>query len=222
MRKSPSIIHPLDIQRPLNIRNLFPAKQPVELELGSGDGSFITHAARTRPQHNFIAVERLLGRLRKIEKIAERENLSNLRGMRIEIGYLLQFLVPQSSIHTIHVYFPDPWPKNKHERNRLFRPHFTRWVARILQPDGHILIRTDDPGYFSQVTTIFTQDHEFDPIPTPDSLKSFRTEFEIQWNAMGIPTNYAAYRRIPANHGKNGTRYRSHASAEVPGTRYPV
>lgn len=193
----PIIHQPCNIQEPLDFSRLFAEPNPVELELGSGDGGFILHAATSNPNHNFLAVERLLGRLRKIERAGIAGNLSNLRAMRIEISYLMRFLIPASSIHAIHVYFPDPWPKKRHSRHRLFRPHFTRWAARVLKAGGIIYMRTDDVPYFDQLKYTFSGDPEFIPCETPPDLASFRTEFEQQWNSMGIPTNYAAYQWQP-------------------------
>lgn len=199
----PVLLQPCNIQEPLDFSRLYATSKPVELELGSGDGGFILHAATSNPDHNFLAVERLLGRLRKIERGGILGNLSNLRAVRIEISYLMRFLIPPSSIHAIHVYFPDPWPKKRHARHRLFRPQFTRWAARVLEVGGTIYMRTDDVPYFDQLKHTFSGDPEFIPCETPPHLASFRTEFEQQWNSMGIPTNYAAYQWHPIESPQN-------------------
>lgn len=196
-RPHPIQLNPFDIRECLDLDWIFPSKQPTELELGSGDGAFILHAAEKNPHHNFIATERLLGRLRKIDRLASRANLHNLRAVRHEISYLIRYLIPESSIHRIHVYFPDPWPKKRHARLRLIRPPFTRWVARVLEPGGCLFTRTDDLAYAEQIRLVFAGDPEFHPIPTPLALSEFKTEFENQWNKMGIPTNYAAFQWFP-------------------------
>src|SRR5438552_2236522 len=82
--KLPSITERLELAR------LFPADQPLEVELGSGDGSFLADYARLHPDHNFLGVERLLGRLRKLDRKGRRTGLTNLRGLRIECAYLLE------------------------------------------------------------------------------------------------------------------------------------
>ena len=78
----PSIIERIDLTQ------LFPVNQPLEVELGSGDGSFLAEYARRHPEHNFIGVERLLGRIRKLDRKGRRAGLTNLRGVRIECGLL--------------------------------------------------------------------------------------------------------------------------------------
>src|SRR5512144_1120372 len=91
----PSVIYELPtILDRLELSLLFPQQRPVEVELGSGDGSFlIEYAARNRG-HNFIGVERLLGRIRKVGRKATRAELTNVRGVRIESSYFLQHLLP--------------------------------------------------------------------------------------------------------------------------------
>src|SRR5947209_15723639 len=82
---------PSILQR-LELGNVFAKAQPLEVELGSGDGSFLVERARLHPQSNFIGVERLLGRLRKLDRKAWRAGLVNLRCVRIESAYFLEYL----------------------------------------------------------------------------------------------------------------------------------
>lgn len=187
------LLSPLDIQRELDFKEVFPNQNPIEVELGAGDGSFITKIASQNLEINFIAIERLLGRLKKIERFAKKNELSNLCGMRHEISYVLRYLIPECSITNVHIYFPDPWPKKKHERNRLFRPPLTRWLARVLKPEGRVYIRTDNVPYYEQMNIVFDGDPEFQKQETPQNLKDIRTDFEDHFNSKGIETNYAAF-----------------------------
>ena len=114
----PSILERVDLGK------VFACEQPLEVELGSGDGSFLVEYARRHPERNFIGVERLLGRARKTERKARQAGLGNLRGVRIESSYFLEFLLPRHSARALHVYFPDPWPKRKHRRHRLINDRF--------------------------------------------------------------------------------------------------
>src|SRR3954464_11219882 len=123
---------------------LFPKAQPLEVELGSGDGSFLVELAKAHPERNFIGVERLLGRVGKMGRKANRAGLSNLRGVRIESSYFLQYLLPPNSASVHHIYFPDPWPKWKHRRYRLVNENFPALAAQALGPGGRLYFRTDD------------------------------------------------------------------------------
>ena len=107
----PSIVERLDLTR------IFPKPQPLEVELGCGDASFLVVYAGLHPERNFIGVERLLGRLRKLDRKGCRAGLTNLRGVRIESSYFLEYLQAPRSVSALHVYFPDPWPKKRHHKN---------------------------------------------------------------------------------------------------------
>lgn len=181
----------------LDVHSYFPKKQPLEIELGAGDGSFIAQYARAHPEHNFIAVERLLGRARKVEKKGLRYGLDNLRVIRIEAGYFARYLLPEHCVHKMHIYFPDPWPKPRHAKNRLIQPPFIETLKKILQPGAEVFLRTDSPAYYEQMRQVFSQFKEFTLIETPDDLKAIKTDFEQDFLAQGIQTLYLAYKYNP-------------------------
>ena len=185
----PSILERLDLTK------LFPGAQPLEVELGCGDASFLVHYARQHPQRNFLGVERLLGRISKLDRKGRRLGLQNLCGVRIESSYFLEYLLPRHAATALHLYFPDPWPKKKHRRHRLVNKGFPSLAWQALAPGGTIFLRTDDTDYFSQMTEVFGVDQRFQFRETPAELVAVVTDFERDFNAEGIPTLHAAYRR---------------------------
>ncbi|HLP78891.1 MAG TPA: tRNA (guanosine(46)-N7)-methyltransferase TrmB [Candidatus Paceibacterota bacterium] len=186
----PSILERIELPK------LFAKAQPLEVELGAGDGSFLVNYAKLHPERNFIGVERLWGRIKKIHRKGSRLGLTNIRGVRIESAYFLQYLLPRESVSALHIYFPDPWPKRKHVKNRLVSEGFPDLAAQTLAPDGIVYLRTDDRNYFEQMLAVFGASRKFCAMETPDELKRVVTDFEAEFNAQGIPTNYAAYRKI--------------------------
>lgn len=191
-----TLIHPLtSITKPLDLDALFETRQPIELELGSGDGSFLAQYATANPQRNFVGVERLLGRLRKLDRKGLRAGLTNLRLIRLEAAYLLEYLAPAGRLDAIHVYFPDPWPKRKHRKNRLVNERFTELTYRGLARQGAVFLRTDDGDYFEQMRAVFGADRRFTLEETPQPLAGVVTDFERNFNAQGISTLRAAFRR---------------------------
>ena len=95
------------ITEPLRLEELFRSVQPAELEIGCGDGGFLFQMAQQYPERNFLGVERLLGRIRKLSKKGQRAGLTNLWLARIEARYVMKYLLPEKAFEVIHVYFPD-------------------------------------------------------------------------------------------------------------------
>jgi tRNA (guanine-N7-)-methyltransferase len=184
----PSIVERIDLAK------LFPNEQPLEVELGSGDGSFLAEYARLRPEANFIGVERLMGRLRKLDRKGRRLGLMNLRGVRIESSYFVEYLLPRNSVEALHIYFPDPWPKKKHRRHRLINERFPGLAHQALVSGGTVYLRTDDGNYFEQMLSVFATSPLFEMVETPPVLRDLLTDFEKDFQAKGIKTLRAAYR----------------------------
>jgi len=183
----PSILNRLDLAQ------LFPRSQPLEVELGSGDASFLTGYAGLHPERNFLGVERLLGRIRKLDRKGRRAGLTNLRGIRIESAYFLEFLLPLHSVSALHIYFPDPWPKRKHRRHRLINERFPTLARQALVPGGTVYLRTDDQDYFDQMTAVFGAGSAFRATATPTELSALLTDFEREFQARGVATLRAGF-----------------------------
>jgi tRNA (guanine-N7-)-methyltransferase len=194
IRPAPTLIHQLtSILDRLDPTPLFPKPQPLEVELGSGDGSFLAQYAQRHPERNYLGIERLLGRLRKLDRKARRAGLANLRAIRIESGYFLEYLLPPQSVSALHIYFPDPWPKRKQRKNRLVNERFTHIAHRALADHGVVYLRTDDKDYFSQMTTVFDANTRFATTQTPEELRAEITDFERGFRSRGVATLSAAY-----------------------------
>lgn len=179
-----------------DFRSWFPKDQPVEVELGSGDSGFIVERARLNPDRNFVGVERLLGRLRKLDRKGRRLGLTNLRGVRIEAAYCLEYLLPLEKVECLHVYFPDPWPKRRHRHRRLVNERFPSLARRVLVPGGRIYLRTDDTDYLEQMRSVFAANSEFRECETPDDLAIMKTEFEREFLAAGKQVWRLAYQYV--------------------------
>ena len=194
--KETLLIELSSIVEPIQLPELFPQAQPLEVELGCGDASFLVEYARQNPAVNLIGVERLLGRLQKLHRKGQRLGLTNLRGVRIESAYFLRYLLPRHSVQALHIYFADPWPKKKHHKFRLINTEFPQLASLALAPRGIVYLRTDDTDYFQQMTEVFAAAPAYVPIDTPAPLAAITTDFERDFNAQGIPTLRAAYQLV--------------------------
>ena len=146
----------LSILKPIDWIALFGCDAPVHVDAGAGDGGFAIEMARRYPKENFLAIERLLGRARKIVRKAERLGLINLKVLRIETSYFLRYLAPPRSIQTLHILFPDPWPKRRHAQHRLIQPDFIEAAWHALKADGFVRFVTDHEEYFKWACSIWS------------------------------------------------------------------
>lgn len=138
------------LARPIDWRALFGNDQPVELEIGSGKGTFLTEQAKARPDTNFFGIEWANWFYRYAADRLRRNNCMNARMVRAEAGFFLNEYVQNETISVMHIYFPDPWPKARHHRRRLIQPKFLPIVHRVLVPGGRVQIVTDHKGYWDE------------------------------------------------------------------------
>jgi tRNA (guanine-N7-)-methyltransferase len=170
---------------PLDWRAVFPHEQPLDIDLGCGNGSFLLWAAGAYPQRNFLGVERLLRRLRRVDRKVLRGGLENVRLIRVEATYLITKLIPDSSVSTYHILFPDPWPKRRHHARRLISPDFLADVHRTMTPDGAVNCATDHQEYFEWIQQAFGKSARFaeaEPAVLPPEAQ---TDFEKEFVAAG-------------------------------------
>lgn len=196
LRSNTKLVYRLtSIVERLEPERLFGAPGPLEVELGCGDGSFLVARAQGHPHANFLGLERLVGRLRKLDRKAQRAGLKNVAGLRIEAAYCLEYLLPTNSASALHVYFPDPWPKKRHLRRRLVDDRFPGLASGVLGTAGRVYLRTDDPDYYEQMRSSFAGAKAFREVPTPEAIAGIRTDFEAAFNAEGKPTLRLAYEK---------------------------
>lgn len=169
-----------------SVPEIFGTGEACEVDLGCGDGGFLLEMAAHYPERNFLGVERLLGRIRKVCRDAEKRGLANVRGLRVESRYFLEWMMAPGSISRLHYLFPDPWPKEKHHKNRLVQESFIPVLHRALAEEGEMLFKTDHEEYFQWVcelmdaSPLFTR-AEWNAVFYP------KTDFQKQWEAMGKP-----------------------------------
>lgn len=122
---------------------IFERRAPLEIEIGAGRGDFILDYAQSHPERNFLAVE-LSGTVSRLLAVkCGRSGLTNVKVARMDARTLVNLMLPDASVAAFHIYFPDPWPKERHAKHRLFTPFFVRNLLRTLHPEGRIYAATD-------------------------------------------------------------------------------
>jgi tRNA (guanine-N7-)-methyltransferase len=126
---------------------VFGREAPLVVEVGSGAGEAIIHAAERHPDINYLAIEVYApGLAQTLMQIGRRE-LKNVRLIQANAPEVLKTALPPGSVEELWVFFPDPWHKNRHHKRRLVSPDFAMLAARVLRPGGHWRLATDWARY---------------------------------------------------------------------------
>ncbi|MEO5712860.1 MAG: tRNA (guanosine(46)-N7)-methyltransferase TrmB [Luteolibacter sp.] len=177
---------PGDYFRRLELGEICRDGRALEIDLGCGDGSFLMEMARKYPERDFIGVERLLGRVRKVCKKIRRRELENARVLRLDSQYVVEWLLPEESVTRLHLLCPDPWPKLKHHRRRLVQVEFLDSVRRALVPGGEFLFMTDHEEYFQWAVEKVREFGKFELLEWEEETFFYpKTDFQMQWEAEG-------------------------------------
>lgn len=132
---------------------VFGNSHPVFIEYCAGNGAWIANRAETNPDVNWVAVEIQFERARKIWSKVKNLNLKNLFVVCGEALTFTRYYIPNHSVEGIFVNFPDPWPKEKHAKKRLFQSEFVEEISRVVKKGGNAILVTDDPTYCGQMST---------------------------------------------------------------------
>lgn len=180
--KLPSLrIVPDDWLNPLLLQAWFDMSRPIEIDVGCGKGRFLLARAAKNPGTNFLGIDRMLRRIRKVDNKARRLGLTNIRLMRMEAFYAVTYLIPPAAVSSYYILFPDPWPKKRHHDHRLFNERFVDAVHRTLVPNGQIHFSTDHLSYYEEVKAILARDKRFGEIPAFEPPEDERTDFELYY-----------------------------------------
>ncbi len=127
----------------IDLPAIFGREAPLEVEIGAGKGDFIIARAAADPTRNFLAVEKAGNICQVLAARCGRLEIGNLKVVRMDGRTLVNLFLPDHSVAAFHVHFPDPWPKERHAKHRLFSPFFIRSLARTLEPGGSVNVITD-------------------------------------------------------------------------------
>ena len=174
---------------PIEFAKIFSNARPVEMEIGTGKGTFLLERAAARPEINFLGLEWARVYCKYAADRFRRAGVTNVRMLRTDASQFVARCLPDSSIFRLHIYFPDPWPKKRHRSRRLVQPTFVEQVRRILTPGGQLIIVTDHREYFEQIRAVLTDAPSLAVIPMPRMSSKdgeiVGTNFERKYIAQG-------------------------------------
>jgi len=139
---------------PLRWPELFGREAPTDVEIGSGKGKFLNELATANPERNILAVERSAKYHRLCCDRAARRGLTNIRLLRTTGEDLLLRLLDEASVANFYVLFPDPWPKKRHHKRRLFTTEIVAALSRALVVGGRLLVKSDHADYAEEIGNV--------------------------------------------------------------------
>ena len=184
---------------PLDFTEAFGRTAPTILEIGFGMGDSTAKIAERRPDENFLGIEVHgpgVGNLCKL--IAER-GIDNIRIMQHDAFEVVRDMLAPSSLAGIHVYFPDPWHKARHNKRRLIQSPFVQELAQRLAPGGYLHCATDWEDYAVQMLEVLSAEPLLENTaegyaPKPDYRPL--TKFENRGLKLGHGVWDLVFRRI--------------------------
>ena len=170
----------------LDLVQLFGRSAPFHVDLGCGDGSFLCEIAQQFPKTNFLGIERLTKRVEKVRRKAEK--IENVRVLRADSLFAVRYLLPESSVESFYLLFPDPWPKRRHQLRRIFTCDFLDAIAVALGQHGVLRVATDQFDYFQQVERLSRAHLQFEVVSaSPEDAVLPVTKFEREFRKQGAP-----------------------------------
>ncbi|MGO1236533.1 MAG: tRNA (guanosine(46)-N7)-methyltransferase TrmB [Microbacterium gubbeenense] len=135
---------------------------PLVVEIGTGQGHAIIHAATEHLETDFLAVEVYHGGLARTMLDADKAGLQNLRLIEANAPEVLQTLLPEASTDEVRIFFPDPWHKKRHNKRRMISPGFGAVVGRAIRDGGLLRLATDWEDYALQMREVLDEEPEFE------------------------------------------------------------
>jgi len=168
---------------------IFGNARPVELEIGTGKGTFLMGRAPARPEVNFLGIEYARPYCLYAADRVRRAGLGNVRMLCCDAGHFVKVCLADRSLWRIHVYFPDPWPKRRHHHRRLIQRPFVAEARRVLRPGGQLIVVTDHLDYFRQIVATVEAVDGLAAVPMPGwsdkDGELVGTNFERKYIAQG-------------------------------------
>jgi tRNA (guanine-N7-)-methyltransferase len=138
----------------LDCAQAFGRSAPTILEIGFGMGDTTAHIARAMPDKNFIGVEVHTPGVGSLLKQIGEQELGNLRLIQHDAVEVLTHMIAPGSLAGVHVFFPDPWHKARHNKRRLIQAPFVKLLAERLAPGGYLHCATDWQEYAEQMLEV--------------------------------------------------------------------
>jgi len=205
----------------------FGRRAPLEIEIGSGKGLFLRSAAAERSGHDFVGIEIASKYFKWAARGVAYDRLENVRLLREEGGYFLERYVRPASVARVHLYYPDPWPKRRHHKRRIFDDAFLSLVRSRLAVGGRFFVATDFEDYWRAMEKVVARASGWEQIDEASVWEGWQTNFGRKYARERRSTFRTCLERrgesgpsVAAARGRGDVADRA-GDATVPGKREP-
>lgn len=169
------------------------ASLPLHLEVGFGDGRYTVRRALAAPEERFVGLEISSVSVQRAVAKVRREGLQNVKLLKVGATFAVRHLFAPGALSSITVNFPDPWPKDRHAKNRLLQRSFFSLAASRLRPGGEIRLATDHPEYlaFARAEGAASGLYRLSEPEVPAAV--FETKYALKWRGQGKPLHYQVF-----------------------------
>ncbi len=191
-------IHPERMEKlPLDWQEVFSRSAPIWVEIGFGNGEYLTRLAEIHPEVNFVGFELSLTSFVKCQKKLYDKGIDNVRVVMVDGRFGLRELFADETVERVIVNFPCPWSKKRHEKRRITAGDFIQALGAVLVRNGRFELMTDDENYAREVHEKLLESGYFKAFPiTVDLEREVTTRYERKWKEMGRHTYFIAAEKI--------------------------
>lgn len=173
---------------------VFGNNNPIEVEIGTGFGHFMQEYCQKNPHINFVGLDHRFKRSFALAQKLDKLEHKNFRYLRAR-GERIEFMFDENEVQSVFYFFPDPWPKKRHHKKRLFQKPFLDACHKILRPGGTLFVKTDHDGYYEWMLEELKNETRFEVLLQTTNLREehpehflsqFTTKFEKIFLSQGI------------------------------------
>ncbi|MFI3185355.1 MAG: tRNA (guanosine(46)-N7)-methyltransferase TrmB [Methylococcaceae bacterium] len=146
----------LDPEVDYDFNQVFGRVAPLIVEIGFGTGDSLAKMAAANPENNYIGIEVHKPGVGHLMLLLDQQGLTNVRIYCHDAIAIIENKIPDHSLSGVHLFFPDPWPKQKHHKRRIVRPSFVELLIKKLQPGGYFHAATDWQNYAENMLKILS------------------------------------------------------------------
>jgi len=158
----PKFVLPFTPGERLNPAAVFGRAAPVVFEIGFGMGDATAKIAQALAHTDFIGCEVHGPGVGALLKHIDEKQIGNIRIFQHDAVEVLEQMIAPDSLDGVHIYFPDPWHKKKHNKRRLIQPEFVAKLVRHLKPGGYLHLATDWEPYAQQMLEVLSAEPQLE------------------------------------------------------------